>query len=298
MKIIFMGTPEFARACLQGLTDAGHEVMCVVTQPDRPAGRGKKPRMSAVKVCAMELGLEVLQPERVNCADFTQVLKKFDADIFVVAAYGQILSQKLLDMPKYGAINVHASLLPLYRGAAPIQKAILDGQTKTGITIMQMDKGMDTGDMLLKKEVEISASDTGGTLHDKLCSIACEPLLQVLEQIKNGTCNPQKQDHEKATYAPMITKDMAKINFDQNAHDIVNMVRAYNPHPGATTQVNDKILKIWNAQVSSTAPKLCPKDGILMATKSNTLHVLEVTPPNGKRMTAADYVKGLATVHN
>ena len=293
MKIIFMGTPEFARICLQGLIDSGHEILAVVTQPDRPAGRGKKLQMSAVKEYALTLGLPILQPERANRGDFPVRLEALKADIFVVAAFGQILSQKVLDIPKFGAINVHASLLPKYRGAAPIQQAILDGETVTGVTIMQMDKGMDTGDMLLKSEVEITAADTGGSLHDKLCAIAPEALLAALSKIEKGIARPEKQDSAHATYAPMITKEMARIDFRKTPQDIVNLVRGYNPFPVATAEVEGKILKVWQAAVSDGEPGMCPKDGIFVQAHGGTVQLIEITPQGGKKMPSADYVRGL-----
>jgi methionyl-tRNA formyltransferase len=309
MKIVFMGTPEFARVCLQALVEGPPEssskgefnVLAVVTQPDRPAGRGKKPQISPVKAFALEKGIEVLQPERANRGDFPEILAGLGADIFVVAAFGQILSQKVLDIPKFGAINVHASLLPKYRGAAPIQQAILEGETLTGITIMQMDAGMDTGDMLLKREIPIKPDDTGGSLHDKLCQIAPEALLTALRQIAKGSAAPQAQNHDEATYAPIITKEMARIDFNKPTRQIIDFIRAYNPHPGAYAEIGGKILKIWNtAQHSDEIAanpgdviKTCPKEGIFIATKDGQLQILELTPPGGKKMPAPDYVKGL-----
>jgi len=296
MKIVFMGTPEFARVCLQALLDDGQDVVAVITQPDKPAGRGKKLQMSAVKAYALEQGLPVFQPERANRGDFPAQLESFDADIFVVAAFGQILSQRVLDIPRFGAINVHASLLPKYRGAAPIQQAILDGEATTGLTIMQMDAGMDTGDMLLKRELAIAAEDTGGSLHDKLCALAPEALLTALQEISTGKATAQKQDPAQASYAPMITKEMTKINFSkQSPQEIVNMVRGYNPFPGAVAEIGGKSLKIWRAALSNEEPRLCPKGGMFVQAKVGTVQILELTPPSGKKMSATDYIKGLKT---
>ncbi|MCL2854731.1 MAG: methionyl-tRNA formyltransferase [Defluviitaleaceae bacterium] len=276
MKIVFMGTPVFAKVCLDALTKSDkHEVLAVITQPDRPAGRGKKLTPSPVKVFAEECGLPVYQPERVNRSDFPHVLAGFDADIFVVAAFGQILSQRVLDIPKFGCINVHASLLPKYRGAAPIQQAIFDGETETGITIMQMDAGMDTGDMLLKRTVSITNEDTGGSLHDKLCEIAPEALLAALDEIAEERSKPQKQDDSLATHAGMITKDMERLDLSRKPQDVVNHIRAYNPFPGTYTEIDGQKVKVWKAHVV---------DG--------QVEFLELTPPGGKKMPAADYFRG------
>lgn len=276
MKIVFMGTPEFAKVCLVALDNSKHEVVAVITQPDRPAGRGKKLTASPVKVYAQEHGIAIYQPEWVNRDNFPQILAGLNADIFVVAAFGQILSRQVLDIPKYGCINVHASLLPKYRGASPIQQAIFDGETVTGITIMQMDVGMDTGHMLLKSSVPITPRDTGGSLHDKLCQIAPEALLAALDEIAGGTTNPQKQDETQATYAGMITKDMERLDMSKSPQDVVNHIRAYNPFPGTYTEINGKKVKIWDAHVV---------DG--------QVEFLELTPPGGKKMPAADYFRGL-----
>jgi len=271
MKVLFMGTPEFARVCLEALDKSHHEVAAVITQPDRPSGRGKKLTPPPVKVYAEEQGIPVYQPEKINRWDFPD----FGADIFVVAAYGQILSQQVLDIPKFGCVNVHASLLPKYRGASPIQQAIFDGETVTGITIMQMDVGMDTGDMLLKSTVEIAPDDTGGSLHDKLCKIAPEALLTALDGIEAGTIKSQKQDDGQATYAGMITKEMERLDMSRNPQDVVNHIRAYNPFPGTYTEIDGKKVKIWNAKVAEVG-----------------VEFLELTPPGGKKMSAEAYFRG------
>ena len=313
MRIIFMGTPEYALACLKGLVEAAcsrpqMQVAAVITQPDRPGGRGKKLQASPVKTYAEQMGIPVLQPEKIRSTDSIAALKALSADIFVVAAYGQILTQKILDLPKFGAINVHASLLPKYRGASPIQQAIADGETTTGITIMQMDKGIDTGDMLLKREIAIDPFDIGGTLHNKLCEIAPEALLEALSLIENGNAFPIAQDDGLATYAPLITKQMAQIDWHKSPTDIVNLIRAYNPFPGAFARLGDKQIKIWQAEADSSwgiqgqprndgyvAGKIlhaCPKDGITAAAAGGAVRITELTPPNGKKVSAADFVKG------
>jgi len=302
MKIVFMGTPEFALACLKALTDSRHEVVAVVTQPDRPASRGMKLVQPPVKVHALELNIPVLQPEKIKTIDIMAQLADFSADIFVVAAYGQILSQKLLDMPKFGAINVHASLLPKYRGASPIQQAISDGEHVTGITIMQMDKGMDTGDMILKHTVSINTHDTGGILHDKLCVAAQPALLEALQSIENGTAQREAQNHMLATYAPLITKEMTHLNWHKSPAHIVNLVRAYNPFPGTFTKLNNTQIKIWQAEIAdhthngNLTPgeiiRACPKKGIFVAAKDGVIRIVEVTPSGGKKMPAEVFVRG------
>ncbi|MDR2183897.1 MAG: methionyl-tRNA formyltransferase [Clostridiales bacterium] len=307
MRIIFMGTPYFARTCLEGLVGASFarphmQVIAAITQPDRPGGRGKRLQSPPVKEYALKMGIPVLQPEKIKSADSIAALQQLNADIFVVAAYGQILPQKILDMPKFGAINVHASLLPKYRGASPIQQAIADGETATGITIMQMDKGMDTGGMLLKREIAIDAHDTGGTLHDKLCALAPQALLDALELIESGKAYPEAQDNALATYAPLITKQMAKINWCKSPIEIVNLVRAYNPFPGAFTKIGGGQVKIWMAKIADMGPSFgrpageiilaCPKDGIIVAAAGGAVRITELTPPNSKKMSAADFVRG------
>ena len=299
MRIIFMGTPEFAAVCLKALAKSPHNVIAVVTQPDRPSGRGKKVDFSPVKEQAVALGISVFQPERIKKPDTVAFLAAFNADIFVVAAYGQILSQALLDLPKFGAINVHASLLPKYRGASPIQQAIAAGDDTTGITIMQMDKGMDTGDMLLKSTVSIDPQDTGGILHDKLCEAAAPALLRALDLIEAGQITHTPQDDAQATYAPLISKEMAQISWNRPSREIVNLIRAYNPIPGAYTKHNKALIKIWFAKVAEKHHGkpgeillACPKNGIFVATADGAVNLLQLTPPGGKKMTSADYAKG------
>ena len=304
MRIVFMGTPDFALACLKPLVGATvpgrplFNVVAVITQPDRPGGRGKRLQSPPVKDFALEMGISVLQPEKIKSADSIAVLEQLSADIFVVAAYGQILSQKILDIPKYGAINVHASLLPKYRGASPIQQAIADGETVTGITIQQMDKGMDTGDMILRREIAIGAQDTGGTLHDKLCDLAPQALLEALQLIASGKVQREPQNDALATYAPLITKQMAHIDWHRTPKDIVNLIRAYNPFPGAFVRLGDSQIKVWRAEVAdgTGAPgeiiQACPKDGIIVAADGGAVRIIELTPQGGKKMAAADFVRG------
>ena len=301
MKIVFMGTPDFALACLKAITDSRHEVIAAITQPDKPGGRGKKLIFSPVKEFALAANIPLLQPERIKAAENTAMLEKFPADIFVVAAYGQILSQHILDMPRHGAINVHASLLPKYRGASPIQQAIVDGETLTGITIMQMDKGLDTGDIILEHAISIEEHDTGGTLHDKLCIAGAAALLEALNLIETSQATTTPQNNQSASYAPLITKNMAHINWSKPPRDITNLVRAYNPFPGAFAALNRKPVKIWKTENVETLNeaarpgeiiKACPKDGIFVAAQNGAIRIIKLTPSGGKKMTSADYVKG------
>jgi len=303
MKIVFMGTPDFALACLKPLIESHHDVIAVVTQPDRPASRGMKLAQSPVKEYAAQMGIPVLQPEKIKAVDSMAQLEALSADIFVVAAYGQILSQKLLDIPKFGAINVHASLLPKYRGASPIQQAIADGEAVTGIAIMQMDKGMDTGDMILKHTVPIDTYDTGGTLHDKLCEAAPATLLEALQLIESDKAIREPQDHVLATYAPLITKQMAHLDWRKSPADIVNLIRAFNPFPGAFAKLGENQIKIWQAEVASQINHdnlakfgeilhFCPREGIIVAAFCGAVKITELTPQGGKKMSAEVFVRG------
>ena len=249
MKIIFMGTPDFARGALEKIIEAGHEVLLVVTQPDKPKGRSGELQFSEVKECAVEHGLKVFQPVRIKLPENVAELKKYDADIYVVAAFGQILSQEILDIPKYGCVNIHASLLPKYRGAAPIQQSIIDGEKETGVTIMQMAAGMDTGDILIQKTIPIDENETGGGLFDKLSALGAELIVEALPMIERGKLTPVPQDESKATKCGKLSKDMGKIDFDKSAEDIRNLVRGLNPWPSAFTSLDGKMLKIWNVKV-------------------------------------------------
>ncbi len=251
MKIVFMGTPDFARGALEKIIEAGHEVVLVVTQPDKPKGRSGELQFSEVKECAVEHGLSVFQPVRIKLPENVAELKKYDADIYVVAAFGQILSQEILDIPKFGCVNIHASLLPKYRGAAPIQQAILDGEKETGVTIMQMAAGMDTGDILIQKTIPIDENETGGGLFDKLSALGAELIVEALPMIERGELTPVPQDEEKATKCGKLSKDMGLIDFDKDAVTIRNLIRGLNPWPSAFTHLDGKMLKIWDAKVLS-----------------------------------------------
>ena len=250
MKIVFMGTPDFSVPVLEALVKAGHQVEAVVTQPDKPKGRGKAVLMTPVKEKAMELGIPVYQPVKVREPEFVEVLKELKPDVMVVVAFGQILPKAVLDIPPYGCVNVHASLLPKYRGAAPIQWVVIDGEKESGVTTMMMDVGLDTGDMLLKTEVSVDAKETGGSLHDKLAAAGGELLERTLIGLEAGTIVPEKQDDSQAgEYARMLDKELGHIDFNQPAVVIERLIRGLNPWPSAYTYIDGKTLKIWEAEV-------------------------------------------------
>lgn len=301
MKLVFMGTPEFAAASLKALVESGqYEIAAVVTQPDRPKGRGHKVQMSAVKTYALEKNLPVLQPEKVKNPDFQQKMEEIAPDLIVVAAFGQFLPKVLLDLPKYGCINVHASLLPKYRGAAPIHYAILNGEKEAGVTIMQMDVGMDTGDMLSKVSVPVTVDMTQGELHDILKEKGAELLLQTIPEIAAGTVKPVPQNPEEATYATLITRDMEKLDWTKSAEALHNQIRAFDPWPGSFTLLPDgKRLKIWKSRAvkdnASAAPGTvleADHDGFKVACGKNVLAVLECQPEGKRRMPALSFVNG------
>ncbi|MEG0831924.1 MAG: methionyl-tRNA formyltransferase, partial [Acidaminococcaceae bacterium] len=250
MRILFMGSPEFAVDSLAALVNSSHEVLAVVTQPDRPKGRGQKLIMTAVKAYALEQNLPVLQPAKISTPEFMTTVQNLAPDLIVVAAFGQFLSKKMLELPTYGCINVHASLLPHYRGAAPIHYAILQGEQEAGVTIMQMDVGMDTGAMLAKASVPVTPNMTMGELHDELKVLGADLLLKVIEMIEAKTLVPEIQNDVQATYASLLTRAMEKIDWAQPALNIHNKVRGFNPWPGTYTQLpNGKVLKLWQTRV-------------------------------------------------
>ena len=251
MKIVFMGTPDFARSALEKIIEAGHEVVLVVTQPDKPKGRSGELLPCDVKVCALEHNIPVFQPVKIKQQEHVDYLKTIDADIFVVAAFGQILSQEILDIPRFGCVNIHASILPEYRGAAPIQQAIIDGKKTTGVTIMQMAAGMDTGDILLQREIGIDEEETGGSLFDKLSKLGGELIVEALPKIEKGELTPIPQDEALATKCGKLSKDMGKIDFSKDAETIRNLIRGLNPWPSAFTSLGGKMMKIWHARALS-----------------------------------------------
>ena len=300
MKIIFMGTPDFAVGTLEALITGGYEIALVVTQPDKPQGRKMELTPPPVKVCALQHGLEVYQPTRVREQSSMEYLKKYEPDMIVVAAFGQILPKELLELPKYGCINVHASLLPNYRGSAPIQWSILNGDAETGVTIMQMDTGIDTGDMIAKRTVPIEEEDTGGSLFDKLAEVGAKLLVDTIPSIVDGTATYTKQDEACATKVGMIQKSQGVIDFHRSAQEINCQIRALNPWPSAYTKLHGKTLKIWKAKVVASDGNYEPgsiaritKDELCIATGEGLLSVLEVQLEGKKRMATADFLRGV-----
>ncbi len=301
MKIVFMGTPDFAEKSLKAIYEKKHDILCVVTNPDKPKGRGMKLTPSPVKQYALENDIPVMQPQTVKeNAEFIQKLKDLNPDVICVVAYGKLLPQEILEIPRYGCINVHASLLPKYRGAAPIQWAILNGDNITGVTTMFMDKEMDTGDIILKKEVEIGDNETTGELWDRLALLGGNLLVDTLEQIEKGIAPRQKQE-EDFSIAPMLSKDMAKIKWEeQTATQIKNLVRGLNPIMGAYTFLNGKKIKFWKVSVEENINNeeipngtiVDNKKGLLIKTKEGLLRVLEIQGENAKRMSIEEYLRG------
>ena len=301
LKIIFAGTPDFSVAPLKALIASQHDVVAVYTQPDRPAGRGRKLTPSPVKACALEHGIDVYQPEKLKSAEDQQPLIDLNADLMVVVAYGIILPREILSAPRLGCINIHASLLPRWRGAAPIQRAILAGDTQTGITIMQMDEGLDTGDMLLKAQCEVTGDDTGSSLHDKLALMGAEALMTALPAIINQTISAEKQDDEQANYAHKLQKSEALIDWSKPAIEIQRQVNAFNAWPVAQTPIELKgkmqMLRIWRAQAIDRATSdrpgtviRCEKQGIDVATGEGILRLLEIQMPGKKPMDVPAFV--------
>lgn len=303
MKIVFMGTPDYAVSALEAIIQAGYEVSAAVTQPDKPRGRGKGIQMPPVKQCALKYGIPVFQPVKVKEPEAVERLREYGADLFVVAAFGQILSEEILTMPKYGCINIHASLLPKYRGASPIQWAILNGETETGITIMQMAKGIDTGDILMKCAVPIDRKETGESLHDKLCAAGAELIVKALPEIGNGNLKPEKQKEEDATYVTLLKKSMGQIDWSEDAVWIDRLVRGLNPWPSAYTVYQGRTLKIWECEPEDCVPdgtdsgtagriEKVTKDAFYVRTGKGLLKVLQVQPEGKKRMQVKDFLLG------
>ncbi|HHY13166.1 MAG TPA: methionyl-tRNA formyltransferase [Thermoanaerobacterales bacterium] len=301
MKVVFMGTPDFAVPSLKYLIDSPLNLLCVITQPDRMRGRGRKTTPTPVKKVAIDAGIKTIQPEKVNDGKVMKVIKSMSPDIIVVAAYGQILSEELLGIPNIGCINVHASLLPKYRGAAPIHWAIINGEKETGITTMLMDKGMDTGDILLQEKLEITDNDTAGSLHDKLSEMGARVLRKTIDEIKQGKFAPIKQDDTKATYAPMLKKEDGLIKWTKDVEDIYNLVRGTNPWPGTFAFLgNNRLIihkaEIYNKNKQNTKPGtitgLEKDEGIIVSCKNGEI-LLKSVQPSGKRvMSGWDYVLG------
>lgn len=301
MRIVFMGTPDFAVGSLQALCESGkHEILAVVTQPDRPKGRGNKLLQTPVKEYALEQGLTVYQPQKVKTPEFVELLHELQPELIVVAAFGQFLSKEILELPKYGCINVHASLLPKYRGAAPIQYAIIKGEKESGVTIMQMDIGMDTGAMLDKVVVPIEENTTMGELHDALREQGAALLLQVIDKIAAGTAVAEPQDNEQATYATLLDRSMEHIDWSKTAQEVHNLIRGFNPAPSTFTKLpNGKSLKIWGSKMTdknSTAAAgtviATGKHSFFVACGEGVLEITEVQPESKKRMPAQVFLNG------
>ena len=301
MRVVFMGTPDFAVGTLEALLQSRHQVVAVVTQPDKPKGRGKAMQFTAVKEVAVRAEIPVLQPKKVRKPEVVEEIRQFHPDVSVVVAFGQLIPKAILDMPQYGCVNVHASLLPKYRGAAPIQWAVIDGEEKSGVTTMQMDEGLDTGDMLLTEEVVLDSQETGGSLFDKLSEVGAGLLLKTLDELEAGNIHPQKQPKESTTaYAAMLTKKMGEIDWTKSAVQIERLVRGLNPWPSAYTHLGQKTLKIWRAAVHPLSEqKKEPGTVILMDKKhfgvqtgDGMLEILELQLEGKKRMDADAFLRG------
>mgnify|MGYP001228164717 FL=1 len=301
MRIVFMGTPDFAVGSLQALCESGkHEILAVVTQPDRPKGRGNKLLQTPVKEYALEQGLTVYQPQKVKTPEFVELLHELQPELIVVAAFGQFLSKEILELPKYGCINVHASLLPKYRGAAPIQYAIIKGEKESGVTIMQMDIGMDTGAMLDKVVVPIAENTTMGELHDALREQGAALLLQVIDKIAAGTAVAEPQDDAQATYATLLDRSMEHIDWSKTAQEVHNLIRGFNPAPSTFTKLpNGKSLKIWGSKMTAKSSAAAAgtvietgKHSFFVACGEGVLEITEVQPESKKRMPAQVFLNG------
>ena len=323
MKIVFMGTPDFSVGALESLIKAGYEVTAVVTQPDKPKGRSRHLQMTPVKECAVKYGIPVFQPHKLREPDAVEKLRSYEADVYVTAAFGQILSEEVLSIPRLGCINIHASLLPAYRGSAPIQRVIMDGKDKTGVTIMYMDKGIDTGDIICQKTVDIADTDTGESLTQKLSDIGAGMITEIMPRIENGTAGRTKQDDSRSNYAKMLDKSEGLVNWDDDAVRIERLVRALDPWPSAYTYYNGRMMKIWHSEVST----LCrmreecssegkeefkelsdsderdyvpgtvagvSKDSIFVNTGDGLLKITEIQAEGKKRMSVHDFLLGIS----
>lgn len=295
-----MGTPDIAAVILDRLIREPYEIVLAVTQPDRPKGRGKELAMSPVKVLATEHGIPVFQPERLRNPEAVAVIKEAAPDLIVVAAFGQILPKAVLDIPKYGCINVHASLLPAYRGAAPIQWAVIDGREETGVTIMYMNEGLDTGDILLQRKIAIAADETGGSLHDKLADIGAEALAEAIPGVLDGTLRPVPQGEMTTPYAKQLTKEMGRLDFTKSAVELERLVRGLNPWPGTYTTVDEKTWKIWRTDVTALPDNAgepgkvidITKKSFTFVTAEGGLRVWELQPEGKRRMTTEEFLRG------
>ena len=300
MKLIFMGTPDFSVGTLEALIAAGHEITLVVSQPDKPKGRGHELAPTPVKETALKHGLKVFQPKRLKDPETIRTLEETPADAIVVIAFGQIVPASILHMKKYGCINVHGSLLPKYRGAAPIQWAVIDGERESGVTIMQMDEGLDTGDMLLKGSVVLDEKETSGSLFDKLSALGASLCVEALEKLEKGELTPEKQGEPPTEYARMLTTEMGELDFSRDAVTLERLIRGFNPWPSAYTRLGDKTLKIWAADVCEKQdPKKQPgtvtevaKQDFTVACGEGALKITELQLQGKKRMDAAAFLRG------
>lgn len=301
MKIIFMGTPDYAAEALEALIKAGHEVTAVVTQPDRAKGRSGQVQCTPVKECAVRHGIAVLQPVKIKTPEAIEELKKYEADVYVVAAFGQILSKEILELPQFGCVNIHASLLPKYRGAAPINQCIIDGEKETGITIMQMDAGIDTGDILAQKKVIIEDKETAETLFDKLSQAGAKLIVEALPKIERGEITPIKQDESLVSYVKMMDKSKGRIDWSADAVSIERLVRGLNPWPSAYTSCQGKTVKIWRSDAVETAVEcteqpgtivLVGKDFFDVACGAGNLRIYELQMEGKKRMDTKSFLLG------
>ena len=298
MKTIFMGTPDFAARALEAIINKGHEVVAVYTQPDKPKGRSKKLVPSEVKVMAEKYDIPVFQPVKLREAENVEKIKELDPEIIVVAAYGQILPLSILEIPEYGCVNIHASLLPKYRGAAPIERCIIDGEEKTGVTTMYMAEGLDTGDMLIKASTEIGKDETAGELHDRLALMGADVLKETLQHLEDGTLKPEKQDDSLSCYAPKLTKDMCPVDFNMTAQQVHDRIRGLSPWPCAVTEIAGKRLKIYKSTLKGKkydlpAGTIADKNDLtIVCGDGYSVTFTEVQADGGKRMKTADYLRG------
>lgn len=298
MRIVFMGTPEFAVPCLERLVADGHEVVGVFTQPDKPKGRGHKMQFPPVKEKAVEYNIPVFQPQKMRDGTAYSILKELDPELIIVVAYGKIIPQDILDLPKYGCVNIHASLLPRYRGAAPIQWCVLNGEKKSGVTSMQMDAGLDTGDMLIKAETDIGVNMTAGELHDALSVLGAEVMSQTIKKIVDGTLERTKQDDSLSNYAPMLSKELCPIDWTKPAEKIHDQIRGLSPWPVATASLNGEIYKLHkseNAGKTNGVPgEIVSVDGGLTVScgDGNSIRILSIQAPGKKAMSCEDFLRG------
>ncbi|MBE7025628.1 MAG: methionyl-tRNA formyltransferase [Ruminococcaceae bacterium] len=296
MRVLYMGTPDFAATVLEGIYKAGYEIAGVISQPDKPKNRGMHMEPTAVKKCAGALGLPVYQPETLRDKAILPYLEEVQPDIIMVVAYGKLLPEYVLTFPKHGCVNMHASLLPKYRGAAPIQWSILNGEAETGVTAMYMEKGLDTGDMICKSRVEIKEDDTAETLHDTLAAMAARLAVETLESIENGTIVREKQDDALSTYAPLLTKELGKINWTKTTRQILDKIRGLFPWPGAYSYKDGQLLKIIRAKSAegsgTPGTVLSGRGKLIIATGDGAVEILELQPAGKKKMTAQAYLAG------